>query len=98
MSQERPPPGNPIERPGEEMSLTPSTLGLRGASPFPPHADENAFASTPNHSWQLFNDPRLSPHGVNLRQPGVSPEAFHNLTHQVQALAGVMQVSIPLIL
>ena len=54
-------------------------------------------ATTSERYWRLFNDPGLSPPDVPVGPPPVSPEAFHDLAHQVRALAGVMQTIIPLV-
>ncbi|RWW60845.1 hypothetical protein BHE74_00032130 [Ensete ventricosum] len=50
---------------------------------------------TPNRYWRLLNESGLSPPIVNPGPPPVSAEAFFDLTHQVQALAGMMQTIIP---
>ena len=49
MSQERQPPTNLGERPGEGMHATPSTFDLGGQLPLPPHADGNATSQTLSH-------------------------------------------------
>nr|XP_009385177.1 PREDICTED: uncharacterized protein LOC103972544 [Musa acuminata subsp. malaccensis] len=47
-------------------------------------------ATTSERSWRLFNDPGLSPPNAPVGPSPVSPEAFHDLAHQVRALAGVL--------
>ena len=59
--------------------------------------DRGIPASTPDRYWSLFNDLGLSPPGLTTGPSAVSPEAFLNLTKQVQAMAGMMQTLVPLI-
>ncbi|RRT42710.1 hypothetical protein B296_00050773 [Ensete ventricosum] len=66
-----------------------------GPSSLPPAEETNVPAPMPNRYWRLFNDPGFSPPIVNPRSPMVSIEAFLCLTHQVQALARMMQTIIP---
>ncbi|RZS23990.1 hypothetical protein BHM03_00057008 [Ensete ventricosum] len=49
----------------------------------------------PNRYWQLFNDPGFSPSAINPGPSVVMVEAFLGLTHQVQAMVGIMQANIP---
>ncbi|RWW03023.1 hypothetical protein GW17_00033867 [Ensete ventricosum] len=72
-------------------------LGLRGQLSLPPHMDGNISTPTPTPTryWRLFNNPGLSFPRTSIRQSVVSAEAFLSLTHQVQALAGMMQTIIP---
>nr|XP_009388013.1 PREDICTED: uncharacterized protein LOC103974842 [Musa acuminata subsp. malaccensis] len=65
----------------------PSREGLRDKRP----------AMTSERYWRLFKDPGLSPPDAPVGPPLVSPEAFHDLAHQVRALAGVVQTIIPLV-
>lgn len=54
--------------------------------------------TTSERYWRLFNDPGLlPPEGVPSVPSPVSTEAFQDLAHQVRALAGMVQVVIPLI-
>ncbi|RWW55536.1 hypothetical protein BHE74_00037826 [Ensete ventricosum] len=53
---------------------------------------------TPNQYWWLFNDPGLSPPVANPSPLVVSIEVFLGLTHQVQALVGMIHAIIPHIL
>ena len=54
-------------------------------------------ATTSERYWRLFNDPGLSPPDAPVGPPPVSPETFHDLVHQVRALAGVVLTIIPLV-
>uniref|UniRef100_A0A804JHV5 Flavin-containing monooxygenase n=1 Tax=Musa acuminata subsp. malaccensis TaxID=214687 RepID=A0A804JHV5_MUSAM len=58
---------------------------------------EGRLASTSEQYWRLFNDPGLSPPDATIVPPSVSPEAFHDLAHQVRTLAGMVQAIVPLI-
>ncbi|RRT58221.1 hypothetical protein B296_00018420 [Ensete ventricosum] len=55
---------------------------------------EETSVPTPmlNRYWRLLNDPGFSPQIANPGPPIVSTEAFLSLTHQVQTLAGMMQI------
>ncbi|XP_064983502.1 uncharacterized protein LOC135623960 [Musa acuminata AAA Group] len=55
------------------------------------------LAATSEQYWRLFNDPGLSPPDATIVPPPISPEAFHDLAHQVRTLAGVVQAIVPLI-
>ncbi|XP_064979371.1 uncharacterized protein LOC135620366 [Musa acuminata AAA Group] len=73
----------PVETPGDH----PPREELREERP----------ATTSERYWRLFNDPGLSPPDIPIGPPSVLPEAFHDLAHQVRALAGVVQTIVPLI-
>ena len=52
-------------------------------------------AAVSERYWRLFNDPGLSPPGGAPADPSqVSPEAFHDLAHQVRALTSMVQTII----
>ncbi|RWV82548.1 hypothetical protein GW17_00055944 [Ensete ventricosum] len=97
MLQERPQPSNPNEHLGEEIPTAHHALGLGGQLPLLPYGDGNTSAPTPSRYYRLFNDPGFSLLGPNVKHPIVSAEAFFGLTHQVQALVGMMHTIISLI-
>ncbi|RWV78432.1 hypothetical protein GW17_00060608 [Ensete ventricosum] len=66
-------------------------------SSFLPIEETSTPAPTSNRYWRLLNDPGFSPPVENPGPPPVSVEAFLGFTHQVQALAGMMQTIIPYI-
>ncbi|RRT82990.1 hypothetical protein B296_00010395 [Ensete ventricosum] len=82
MSQDRPPNNANAEH-------------LGGLNPLPQAEEVIASAPTPNHFWRMLTDPRFSPPVANLGLPIVTTEAFLGLTHQVQALAGMVQTIVP---
>ncbi|XP_065023311.1 uncharacterized protein LOC135649130 [Musa acuminata AAA Group] len=66
----------------------------------PPHdgARDERPAAVAERYWQLFNDPGLTPpDGAPAGLPSVSPEAFHDLAHQVRTLTGMIQTIIPIV-
>ena len=49
-------------------------------------------AAVSERYWRLFNDPGLSPPGgAPADSSQVSPEAFHDLAHQVRTLTSMVQ-------
>ncbi|XP_009389876.1 uncharacterized protein LOC103976409 [Musa acuminata AAA Group] len=58
--------------------------------------DERPAAITERY-LRLFNDPGLSPPDAPVGPPSVSPEAFHDLSHQVRELTSMVQTIVPLI-
>ncbi|RWW15300.1 hypothetical protein GW17_00020868 [Ensete ventricosum] len=90
MLQERPYNNMNRECLGEEVVATPQALDIGGPSFFPLLREGNPSALTPNHYWWLSNIPRFSPPISNPKQLAATVEAFLNLTHQAQELAGMM--------
>ena len=78
----------------------PLAAGLPTPGEHPSHEesrDERPAAASERY-WQLFNDPGLSPpDGAPAGPPPVSPEAFHDLAHQVRALTSMVQTIIPIV-
>ena len=68
-----------------------------GNQSLPTLVDGGIPASTLDRYWHLFNDLRLSPLELNMGPSSVTPEAFLNLTKQVQAMLGMMQMLAPFI-
>nr|XP_009387188.1 PREDICTED: uncharacterized protein LOC103974149 [Musa acuminata subsp. malaccensis] len=78
----------------------PSTAGLPTPGEHPPHDEtrDERPAAVSERYWQLFNDPGLSPpNGAPAGPSSVSPEAFHDLPHQVRALTSMVQTIIPIV-
>ncbi|RWW81765.1 hypothetical protein BHE74_00009790 [Ensete ventricosum] len=82
------------ERLREEAVAAPQALSIGGPSFLPPPREGNSSGLTLNRYWRLFNDPRFSPPILNPELPAITAKAFLGLTHQEQALGGMMQVII----
>ncbi|XP_064955561.1 uncharacterized protein LOC135607549 [Musa acuminata AAA Group] len=77
-----------------------STAGLPASGEHPPQdeARDECPAAVSERYWRLFNDPGLSPpDGAPAGPSSVSPEAFHDLAHQVRTLTSMVQTVIPLV-
>ena len=80
--------------PEGEPSIDHPSIRL-GDQSLPTLRDGGIPASTLDRYWCLFNDPRLLPPELTIGPSVVSPEAFLNLTKQVQAMTGIMQTLVP---
>ncbi|RRT65829.1 hypothetical protein B296_00040169 [Ensete ventricosum] len=95
MSQERPSTNPNLEHLDGQAHISLPTLQAWGSNLLLPAEETSSLVPTPNRYWRLLNDPGLSPPTTNPGPPPVSGEAFFYLTHQVQALAGMMQTIVP---
>ncbi|RZS13543.1 hypothetical protein BHM03_00045152 [Ensete ventricosum] len=82
MSQER-----PFENSGAEHRPKPNHSQ--------PTEEVTVAAPTPNHFWRMMTDPGFPSPASNPAPFVVTTEAFLDLTNQVQALAGMMQIIVP---
>ncbi|XP_065007551.1 uncharacterized protein LOC135638366 [Musa acuminata AAA Group] len=74
-----------------------SAAELPALGEHPPHDEthDERPAAVSERYWRLFNDPGLSPPGGAPVGPSqVSPEAFHDLAHQVRTLTSMVQTII----
>ena len=77
-----------------------STTELPALGEHPPHNEihDDRPAAVSERYWRLFNDPSLSPpDGAPAGPSSVSPEAFHDLAHQVRTLTSMVQTIIPIV-
>ncbi|RZR78557.1 hypothetical protein BHM03_00003976 [Ensete ventricosum] len=94
MSQERP--SHQFSSRLTEEALPPTPLIM--AAPFAPQVGLTDVAQPlliPDRYWRLLNDPGLTPPILHPTLSTVSTEAFLGLSHQVQALTGMIQTIIP---
>uniref|UniRef100_A0A804JKV1 Lipoxygenase n=1 Tax=Musa acuminata subsp. malaccensis TaxID=214687 RepID=A0A804JKV1_MUSAM len=78
----------------------PLTTGPPASGEHPLHNEthDKRPAAVSERYWQLFNDPGLTPPGDTPAGPSqVSPEAFHDLAHQVRALTSIVQTIVPIV-
>ncbi|XP_064947540.1 uncharacterized protein LOC103974979 [Musa acuminata AAA Group] len=82
---------------GDPSAARTHLVGTPGDHPSRVEPQDERPATASKQYWRLFNDPGLSSPDATVVPPSVSPEAFHDLAHQVRTLAGVVQAIVPLI-
>lgn len=84
---------NPLNKYSSEEVPPPTHNSFEQGGQQPPFSQVDASTSvqTLEFYWCLFNDPRLSPPGLNVGHMLIPIDAFLDLNHQIYTLIGIMQ-------